>query len=172
MFIFLQDRKNIIGSFSIKMFRRTDENEILAVTELATDDKPERFIKLGEYPNETDAKSVMKLIFADMKRREQVFKMPKKDGVAKLLKAAAERVALAKKQAAEREAKRIAAEKAAEERKAEKAAKAAAHEKKLAEQAAAKAARQAAREAKAAVEAATAELGAGTEAAPSSTTEE
>ena len=146
MFIFMQDRKSIIGSFSIKCFRRTEDNAILAITEWATEDKPEKFEVMGEYKTEEDAKNVLKLIFEDMRRREQVFRMPKKEGgVAKMLKAAAERVALAKKQAAEREAKRIAAEKAAEERKAAKEAKAAAHEQKLAEQAAAKAKRLAAK---------------------------
>lgn len=143
MFIFLQDRKAIVGTFTVRMFRRTDDNEILAITEWPRpkEDKPEESILLGEYNNENDAKSVMKLLFADMKRREQIFTMPKKDGVAKMLKLAAERVAFAKKQVAEREARKIANEKAAKERKAEKDAMMAAHDKKLVEQAAAKAVR-------------------------------
>ena len=153
MFIFMQNRRDIIGSFSIKTFRRDDENRILAITEFETETEPAKYQVLGEYPNEADAKSVMKLIFADMKRREHVFKMPKKDGVAKVLKAAVERAALIKKQAAEREARRVANEKLAEERRQAKEAKAAAHEKLLAEQAAAKAKRIADRAAAAAARA-------------------
>ena len=153
MFIFLQSRTDIIGSLAIKTLHRDEENKIYAVLEWATDTQPEKSLLLGEYNNDVDAKNVMKLLFDDMKRREFVFKMPKKDAVAKMLKIAVERKAAAKKAAAEREARRIEAEKLAEEKRKAKEAKAAAHEKLLAEQAAAKAKRVAARAAAAAEEA-------------------
>ena len=122
MFIYLQNRTDILGSFFVKIFRRTENNEIVGVIDWATEDKPEQTILLGEYNNEEEAKSVMKLLLSDMKRREQTFVMPKKDGVAKMLKIAAERAAAAKKLAAEKEARRA----AEEERRAAKAAKEAA----------------------------------------------
>ena len=137
MFILRQDRKRISNSFSMDHIDRTDDNKIIGVYKSGEIDV------LGEYENEMDAKAVVKLFFADARRREPAFKMPKKDEVAKMLKIAAERAAAAKKAAIEKEARRQAQakheaeKKAAQEKKeAEKAAAAAAKAAKAAEKAA------------------------------------
>lgn len=77
MFIQAQNRRNIINTFYVRKFVRTDDNQIHAVLEFATKTKPAVIEVLGEYDSEEKCKAVYKGLMFDMRKREQAFKMPK-----------------------------------------------------------------------------------------------